>query len=229
MRVGCCKREPMKRDLVIIGGGGHTRVVLGMLEREGITPRGIITRDASLIGKEILGVPILGLEGDVALTPEQTTLVNAVGNRVNAAGSGLYVRAAVYQRYHCQGFQFLDMVSSHAVRMPHVIIGNGIQLMPGAVIQTGAMIGENVLINTNASIDHDAIIYPHCHVGPGAVICGDVVVGEETHVGAGAVIIQGIRVGCHVVIGAGAVVTRHVPDGVVIKPASGTQVKQSPL
>jgi sugar O-acyltransferase (sialic acid O-acetyltransferase NeuD family) len=219
----------MKRDLVVIGGGGHTRVVLGMLEREGITPRGIITRDASLIGKAILGVPILGLEGDVALTPEKTILVNAVGNRVSAKGSGLCVRAAVYRRYHSQGFKFLDVVSSHAVCMPHVVIGNGIQLMPGAVLQTGAMIGENVLINTNASIDHDAILYPHCHIAPGAVICGDVVVGEETHVGAGAIIIQGIRLGCNVVIGAGAVITRNVPDGVVIKPAPGTQVKQSPL
>jgi len=213
----------MKRELVIIGGGGHTRVLTGMAQAAGVAVKGIITSDAALVGESILDVPVLGLEKEITLDPANILLINGVGNHASRTGSGLAVRAAIYQRYRARGFDFLPLISNHAVVQPHVLMGEGVQVMPGAVIQSGAIIGENVIINTRASIDHDVVIYPHCHIGPGAVLCGHVVVGEETHIGAGAVIIQGIRIGCNVVVGAGAVVTRHVPDNVMIRPAAAEQ------
>jgi sugar O-acyltransferase (sialic acid O-acetyltransferase NeuD family) len=218
----------MKRELVIIGGGGHTRVLIGMAQAAGLNIKGIITSNAALLGEEVLDVPVLGLEGEVALDPAQIVLINGVGNLASRAGSGLAVRAAIYQRYRARGFDFLPLMSNHAVVQPHVMMGEGVQVMPGAVIQSGAIIGENVIVNTRASIDHDAVIYPHCHIAPAAVLCGHVVVGEETHIGAGAVIIQGIRIGCNVVVGAGAVVTHHVPDNVIIRPPASEQTRQKP-
>lgn len=213
------------KQLVIIGGGGHTRVLIGMAQAAGFSIKGIITSSPALLGEEVLGVPVLGLEADVALNPAEVTLVNGVGNRASREGTGLSPRAAVYQRYRALGFDFTPIISAQAVVQPHVIMGEGVQVMPGAVIQPGAIIGEDVIINTRASVDHDAVIYPHCHVAPGAVLCGHVVVGEETHIGAGAVIIQGVRIGCNVVIGAGAVVSHHVPDNVIIRPAAIEQTK----
>jgi UDP-perosamine 4-acetyltransferase len=215
----------MKRELVIIGGGGHTRVLIGMAQAAGLPLKGIITSNKALLGESILDVPVLGLEGEYALDPASTVLINGVGNRASRAGTGLHARAAIYHRYRARGFDFLPMVSNHAVVQPHVLLGEGVQVMPGAVVQPGAIIGEDVIINTRASIDHDVVIYPHCHIAPASVLCGHVVVGEETHIGAGAVIIQGIRIGCNVVVGAGAVVTHHVPDNVIIRPAAAEQTK----
>ena len=190
----------MKREIIIIGGGGHTRVLIGMAQAAGLAIKGVITSNAALLGEFILDVPVLGLEDEVALEPASVLLVNGVGNRASRRGSGLQPRAAIYQRYRARGFDFLPLVSNHAVVQPHVIMGEGVQVMPGAVVEPGAIIGEDVIINTRATIDHDVIIYPHCHVAPGAVLCGNVVVGEETHIGSGAVVIQGIRIFCNVVV-----------------------------
>lgn len=214
----------MKRELVIIGGGGHTRVLIGMAQAAGLAVRGIITSNTALLGEHILDVPVLGLEGEVTLDPAEVTLLNGVGNRASRQGAGLAPRAALYHLYRAQGFDFLPLISNAAAILPHVMMGEGVQVMAGAVVQAGAVLGENVIVNTRASIDHDVVIYPHCHIAPAATLCGGVVVGEETHIGAGAVIIQGIRIGCNVVIGAGAVVTRHVPDNAIIRPAASEQM-----
>ena len=194
-------------DLILIGGGGHSRVLIGMAQAAGLTVRGIITSNETLLGTDIFGVPVLCLETMFALDASDVTLVNGVGNLTSSSGPGLEPRAALYQRYRARGYEFLPLISGRAIVQPHVILGSGVQVMPGAVIQPGSVIGENVIINTCASIDHDAIIEPHCHIGPNATLCGQVTIGEGTHVGAGAVIIQGLRIGRNVVIGAGAVVT----------------------
>lgn len=213
------------RPIMIIGGGGHTRVLIGMLGLPGAKIRGIVTRNESLIGTNILGVPVLGHEEKTPFKASEVVLVNGVGNVASRLGSGLETRAGIFQHYQAMGYGFLSIVSDRAIVQPEVTLGDGVQIMPGVVIQPGAMIGENVIVNTGASIDHDAVIYPHAHIAPGAIICGHAVVGEETHVGAGAVIIQGVRVGSNVVIGAGAVVTSDVPDNAMVRPVPMEQLR----
>lgn len=209
-----------QHPIVIIGGGGHTRVLIGVLKRAGMPIKGILTRDKELLGTEIHGVDVLGLEDVVNLTPKTDAVVIGVGNKASGQGSGLQSRAAIYRRYSDMGYFVAPVISESAIIQPDITLGKGVQVMPGAVIQPGAMIGENVIINTRASIDHDVVIYPHAHIAPGAVLCGGVVVGEQSHIGAGATIIQNVKVGSNVVIGAGAVVTRDVADGAVIRPAA---------
>lgn len=214
-----------QKPIILIGGSGHTRVLIGMLRAAGLAIQGIVTQDAKRLGTEILGVPVLGLEDEVTLDASAVMLVNGVGNYARREGSGLSVRANLFRRYRARGFHFPPVISAHAVLQPEVQYGEGVQIMPGAVIQPGAMLGENCLVNTGAVIDHDVVLYPHVHVAPGAVLCGDVRVGVETHIGAGATVIQGMRIGSHVVIGAGATVTRHVPDGALVRPAASEQIK----
>ena len=213
------------KDLIIIGGGGHSRVLIGMAQVAGLTVRGVVTSNEALLGTNILDVPVLCLESMFALDAAEVTLVNGVGNLAHGSGPGLQGRTALYQRYRAKGYDFLTLLSGSAVVQPHVIMGAGVQVMPGAVIEPGAVIGENVIINTRAAIDHDVIIEPHCHVAPGAVLCGNVSLGEGAHVGAGAVVIQGVRIGRNAVIGAGAVVTKHVPDGFIVRPAASLLTK----
>jgi len=210
--------------IVIIGGGGHTRVLIGMLQCADAIIHGVITSNTALLGTKIMGVPVLGLEESTSLKPENVKLVNGVGNAPSRKGPMLEPRAAIYQRYVAQGFQFMPVISGNAMVQPDVAVGDAVQIMPAAVIQPGVMIGENVIINTSASIDHDTVIYPHSHIAPGAVICGDVRIGEKTHIGAGAVIIQGIRIGNNVVIGAGSVVTHNVPDNALVRPSPSEQL-----
>lgn len=207
----------VNHPIVIVGGGGHTRVLIGMLKRSQLPIQGIITRNEALLGSEVHGVPVLGLEGQVALNAQEIAIVNGVGNWASSKGSGLDVRAGIYTRYTDQGFFVAPVISGDAIIQPDIMLGHGVQVMPGATIQPGAMIGENAIINTRAVVEHDCVIAPHVHVAPGAVLCGSVSVGELTHIGAGAVIIQGVKIGANVVIGAGVTVNSDVPDGVVVK------------
>lgn len=203
--------------IVIVGGGGHTRVLIGILKRLELPIRGIVTSNEALLDSEVHGVPVLGLEGKVALDPQEVAIAIGVGNWASSKGSGLDVRAGIYKRYTDQGFFVAPVISHQSITQPDIMLGHGVQIMPGAIIQPGAMVGENTIINTRASIDHDCVIAPHVHVAPGAVLCGSVSVGELTHIGAGAIIIQGIKIGANVVIGAGVTVTQDVADGAVVK------------
>lgn len=183
--------------------------------------RGVITRDRALIGSRIDGIPVLGLEEEVALDPSEIDLLNGVGNLASRTGSGLMTRSDVFTRYRARGFTFLPLISPAATVMTHVTVREGAQVMAGAVIQPGSTIGQNSIINTRTSVDHDCSIGAHVHVAPGAVLCGDVTVGAHSHIGAGAIITQGVRIGSGVVIGAGAVVTGDVADNMLVRPAVG--------
>ncbi len=218
----------MTKELIIIGGGGHSRVLIGMAQAAGQTVRGVVTSNAALVGTDIFGVPVLGLEDEIMLDPKEVTLVNGVGNLAGSSGPGLMPRIELYQRYIAHGFDFLPLISPQAMVQTHVILRNGVQVMAGVVIQPGSVISENCILNTRCSIDHDVVIEPHCHIAPGAVLCGNVSIGEGAHIGAGAVIIQGVRIGRNAVIGAGAMVTKHVADGFIVRPAACTQSRPVP-
>jgi UDP-perosamine 4-acetyltransferase len=213
LMMACMQHKP----LMIVGGGGHTRVLLAMAQAAGATVRGIITSDAALVGTTIFNVTVLDLEERAKLDATQVALLNGVGNHASHEGPGLAPRMALYARYRAKGFAFPALLSTAAIVQAHVTIGHGVQIMPGAVVQPGAMLGENCIINTHASIDHDVVIGAHCHVAPGAVLCGHVQIGEASHIGAGAIITERVKIGSNVLISAGAVVTRDVADGTLLR------------
>lgn len=208
----------MQKPYIIIGGGGHTKVLVGLLEACGLPVLGIVTSNAALLGSIIGSAEVVGLEGEYPLDAAAVTLVNGVGNIASGKGTGIGPRAALYARYTAQGFAFLACISPHAAVQPHATVEAGAQIMAGAVVQPYARIGSNTIINTRAAIDHDCVVGSHSHVAPGAVLCGNVRIGEASHIGAGAVILQNVTVGSNVVIGAGCIVSHDVADGTILRP-----------
>lgn len=201
---------------IIIGGAGHTRVLLGVLRLMGENVAGILTQDESIVGNSIMDATVLGLDGKYTLEKGQYQVINGIGNRASRNGSGLEIRAAVTARYEKLGFDMQSVIAPNANIMPEVKIGVGAQIMAGATLQPFATIGAGSIINTNASIDHDVTIGEHVHIAPGAVICGGVTIGGLTHIGAGAIVLQGVKIGHACVIGAGTVISKDVPDGAVV-------------
>lgn len=201
---------------IIIGSGGHARVILGVLRLMGEEVRGLLTLDVKRVGDDLLGVPIIGTDGKFSLDRAEVQIINGVGNRASREGSGLRMRAEVTARYEAEGFTCASVIAPNANIMPEVTLATGVQIMAGATLQPGASVGAQSIINTNATVDHDVTIGEHSHIAPGAILCGGVTVGALTHVGAGAVVIQGITIGRNCVIGAGVTVRKDVPDGKVI-------------
>lgn len=204
----------MKQEWVLLGAGGHARVVLDAIGQLGWRDRvrGVLAPQVSDWQRERLGVPWLG--GDeflAACDPEGTILVNGVGS-VGRIGR----RASLFEEGRDLGFAFGAVIHPWAMVSAGATLGQGVQIMARGVVQTGACLAENVLINTGAIVDHDCRLEAHVHIASGAILSGGVLVGRGTHVGSGAVVRQGIVLGSGVVVGAGAVVVRDVRDGAVV-------------
>lgn len=197
----------MKTELIIIGAGGHAKVLIDCLQRQA-THRiiGILENNKALHGLSVAGIPILGGDDKIKdFSRETVQLVNAVGS-VDIPVQ----RKKVYDHFKAQGFQFYSVIHPSAVVAESVQLGEGVQIMAGAIVQADCKVGDNVIINTGASADHDVQLENHIHIAPGVVISGNVTIGMATHVGVRAVILQGLQIGHHVLIGAGAVVINHV-------------------
>ncbi len=194
------------KGAIILGGGGHARVLLDSLRRLGTEPAGMTE---PVPGPGLPGVAAIGNdEAVLALDPQDVTLVNAIGETGDTGP-----RRTLFERFRQRGFRFLTVIHPSAIVAGDATIGEGTQIMAGAVIQTGCKIGANVIVNTRASLDHDCVVGDHVHLAPGAIVCGGVAIGSGVHVGSGATIIQGIKLGAGCVIAAGAVVVRDVGDG----------------
>ncbi len=193
--------------VVVIGAGGHARVLIEALQLAGRSILGAI--DPALpSGSMSGGIKVLG--GDETLehlNPVDVVLVNGIGGTQTTAP-----RDAIYRRWRGKGFHFATVVHPSAVISPSATLGEGAQVMAGCVIQSGASIGANSIINTRASVDHDCKVGETVHVAPGVTLSGSVNVGDGSHIGTGAAVIQGVSIGRNTLIAAGSVVYRDVPD-----------------
>ena len=201
--------------IVLLGSGGHARVLLGMLRRGGYEILGI-TDPRRKAGSDWMGFQVLGDDAAIErFAPDSVRLVNGIGSLPGDGG----LRTRLYQRFDDLAYLFETVIDRQSFVGEDVVLAAGVQLMAGVNIQAGTQIAKNTIINSGAIVEHDCRIGPHAHIAPGAVVCGGVAIGERAHVGAGAVVIQGLRVGADSVIGAGAVVTRDVGVRQIVYPA----------
>jgi UDP-perosamine 4-acetyltransferase len=199
---------------LILGGGGHARVLIDALQAAGSAPGcAILDRDRSRWGQEVFGVPILG---DDSLIPE---LVLS-GARTFVVGLGSVgdnaPRRRLFELALSHGLEPLSVLHPSALCSRWARIDRGSQLLPGAIVNAGASIGANVIVNSGAIVEHDCVLGDHVHVATGALLASAVRVGDGAHIGAGAVVRQGLSIGEGALVGAGAVVVKDVAPRLVV-------------
>lgn len=195
------------RDVILLGAGGHAKVLLDALMLADIVVKGIV--DPVLAGTSTLwrGIPVVGNDDDLLkLKPGQVILVNGTGSLPSNS-----LRQRLFSRFTEAGFEFMNVVHPSALIGAGVELAEGVQVMAGAIIQADTTIGKNSIINTGALVDHDCAIGRDVHIAPGVVISGGVRIGNGAHIGTGASIIQGVAIGEGAVVGAGTVVVKNVP------------------
>lgn len=201
----------MKR-IVIIGAGGHAKVVVEILRLSGkYEIMGLL--DSVLVGKKIGGFSVLG--GDELLPRLRADGITAAFVGVGGTGDNV-PRMKIFKRVSAFGFAFANAIHPSAILSDSAHLGQGLAVMARVVINPDAVIGDNVIVNTGAIVEHDCQIGAHVHISPGAVLCGGVRVESCAHIGAGAVIRQNIIIGEQAIVGAGAVVVKDVPAGSVV-------------
>jgi sugar O-acyltransferase (sialic acid O-acetyltransferase NeuD family) len=194
--------------VLVLGGGGHARVLVEVLRASGRTIIGIA--DPALAPGSLGpgGLSVLGGKDVIdKFEPHDIAVVNGVGSTDSMA-----MRDETYRRISARGFGFIGVVHTSAIVSPSAQLGDGVQLMAGAIIQCNTVIGANSIINTGACVDHDCRIGESVHIAPGATLSGSVTVGDRTHIGTAAAVIQGISIGCDCLVAAGAVVYRNLSD-----------------
>lgn len=193
--------------MIIVGAGGHAKVVIELFRSLGIPIAGLTDADAT--PRTVLGVRVLG---DDALLP--SLFSQGLRNAFVALGDNK-TRLRVGLSLQALGFNLLTAVSPRAAVSPSARLGAGVAVMAGAVINADAEVGDLVIVNSGAIVEHDAVLGRACHIGPGAVLAGQVRVGQSALLGAGSRVVPGREIGEGTVIGAGGCVVRDIPAHVV--------------
>ncbi len=198
-----------QHPVIVLGAGGHAKVLIDMLRLRGHEILGIADADASKHGGNHADCRVIGSDDAVLQhDPGRIRLVNGVGSTGQPQA-----RRRLFDEFRRRGYVFESVTHPSAVIAGDAALEEGVQAMAGAVIQPGSRIGMNTIVNTAASVDHDCTIGAHVHLAPGVTLSGNVRVGDGTHIGTGASVIQGVTIGENCVIGAGAVVLADIPAG----------------
>jgi len=203
----------MSAAVIIVGAGGHGRVLADALLAAGRSVLGFVDADPALSRLTCLGLPVLGTDQDLfdGRWPD-AVLANGVGGR-----PGARIRREVQERLEAEGRRFTGVIHPAAVVSRFADVDETAQVLARAVVQVGATVSHGGIVNTAAVVEHGCLLEPFVHLAPGAVLCGDVCIGAGGHVGAGAVVREGVRLGPGVIVGAGAVVLAdHPGPGVLV-------------
>jgi len=191
--------------MVVVGAGGHAKVVVELARDNGFEVVGCTDRNAE--GPDVVGAPVIGddsmLEG-----------LFASGIAFAAVGLGANrLRLKTGRRLQEIGFALPALVHPSATVSPSASLGHGVTVMAGAVINADTAVGDFAIINTLAGVDHDGVLGHGVHVGPGASLSGSVRMDDEAFVGVGATVLPGVHIGSAATLGGGSVAIRDIPAG----------------
>lgn len=190
------------KNLIIIGAGGHSRVIADIAQKLGKYKTISFLDDGD--AKETMGLPIVGKTSDVEKYIDTADVFVAIGN---SKGRGDFI-----DRLLAMGANVPTLIHPSAIIGACVEIGVGTAIMAGAVVNPCSKIGKGVILNTCSSIDHDCIIGDYCHIAVGVHVAGTVILDDRVFLGAGATIINNIKICADCVIAAGAVVIKDIME-----------------
>ena len=192
--------------LIIIGAGGHGRVVADVARAADIDIFAFVDCDPP--AEEVCGIPVYA-DIKTALAEneyEQPHFIVAIGDNK--------IRAREYARAVKAGLKPASVIHPTAVISESAYVAPGTFIGPLSVVNIDASVGENVIINTRAIVEHDCVVGSHAFISPGAVLCGAARVGAHTFISTNATLIPFAKVGESALVAAGAVVTKNFPDDV---------------
>jgi sugar O-acyltransferase (sialic acid O-acetyltransferase NeuD family) len=201
-----------RRDILLIGAGGHARSCIDVVEEAGFRIVGLVGVDTEM-GLQTLGYRVLGTDADLPTLRTHAALALVTIGQLDTAAPRMTAIAAA----SAAGFTFPAIVSPHAHVSRHAVVGEGSIVMNGAIINAGANIGRHCIVNSQALIEHDAAVGDFCHISTASVLNGGVRVGQRCFVGSASVVRQYLEIGSDCFIAMGSVVRKDVINGGRVK------------
>ncbi len=194
----------MKRNLILLGGGGHCKSVIDVAESAGYTILGILDKP-EMVGQQVLNYKIIGIDDDIPSYIDKAEFLITVGQIKSNA-----IRVRLAELVNQAGGKCATIIANDAHVSKYAKIGDGTVVMHKTVVNADARIGKHAIINTMADIEHDAIVGDFCHISTAAIVNGEVTIGNNVFVGSQSVIHNGITITDDIIISAGSVVPRNL-------------------
>ena len=170
-------------DLLILGAGGHGRVVAETAELEGRWEK-IVFLDDRIDTDMVLGHRIIGkLDNYEQFANRYEYAIVCIGDNEK--------RLDLIQKLLKVGYKVTVIIHPSTSVSKYCDIGDGSVILAGAVINTNASIGKGCIINIGSCVDHDCVIGDGVHVCSGAVARSMCRVGGLSYIGAGACVKSG--------------------------------------
>lgn len=205
------------KSVLLVGAGGHAKVCIEAFRAQGLyDPIACLDPNAGV--DNLLGVPVYSVEASLKLFFAKGVRLGfvCIGQNTLRIKLGTDLRNA--------GFRMVNAISPSAHVSPSATLGEGVLVMPGAVINAEAQIGDLCIINTNSIVEHDCTIGIACHVAPGATLGGRVKLEDGVFIGMGALVTPNRVIGRNSIVGAGATVISSVAEGVTVAGVPARQL-----
>lgn len=203
-----------KKSVLIFGGGGHAKMCIDIMKQTNShTILGIVD-DTIPVNTEVLGIPVLGKVNEIEKLIDKglQQIILGVGGVLTKG-----FRKKTFTSLKQSGLQIPNIIHPSATIEPSVVLGEGNQIMQGAIVGSNVQIGNNCIINSGCIISHDTIIGDHVHIAPGAIIAGGVIIKDDTTIGMGCTIFLGLTIGKNVIIQNGINIFNNILDNSSIK------------
>lgn len=203
-----------RRRFVVVGAGGHAKVVIATIEASGGEVLTVLDDDPAKCGGTLLGHRIEGPVADVLMRPDASVVLAIGSNRT---------RFAMASQFE---LEWGTVIHPSAIVHPSVILGPGSVVFAGAILQPDVHVGRHAIVNTGAAVDHDCWVGDFAHIAPRAALAGGVRVGEGAFMGVASSAIPGAQVGAWAQVGAGAVVIGQIEPGVTVVGVPARPLRQ---
>jgi sugar O-acyltransferase (sialic acid O-acetyltransferase NeuD family) len=207
--------------VLILGAGGHGRVVLDILLQAGRQHVvGFLDNNVDFHGRRVDGLPVLGAIPDLPALAETHDIDGAL---VAIGDNG--VRRGVARELERLGIELINAVHPSATLAHNAMLGRNVVVAAGVVVCAHCQIGDSVILNTGCIVDHQTMVGEGSHICPGVRIAGRVKIEPGAFVGIGATVVPKITLGCESIIGAGSVVTEDVPPLATVVGVPARQIR----
>lgn len=194
--------------IYILGIGRNTVTVMDLAEDCGYTILGLLHYNHDRIGEKYFNHTISGCFEDILQRPslDGINFALSMGN--------LGIRNNLYNKIINKGGLIPKLIHPSCTISRRSSIGNGVQIMPGSIVQGDSIIGDDTVITINTVIAHSSNVGRHCLISGQVMIGAYSTIGDMTHIGQGSTVVSGKvnKVGDNCILGAGAVLLNDMPN-----------------
>tara|TARA_B100000674_G_C37709104_1_gene854280 strand:- start:219 stop:857 length:639 start_codon:yes stop_codon:yes gene_type:complete len=195
-----------KKDIILIGGGGHCVSCIDVIESTGEYNIAGVVDVKSNIGKNLLGYKYIGCDDDLIKLKEKYQYAIITVGYINES----LLRKRLFELVQSLGYIIPVIISPNAYISRNTVIGKGTIVMHQSVLNSGVKVGDNNIINTKSLLEHDTVLGNHNHISTNVIVNGNVIIGNECFLGSSTVINNNITLQDNIIIGSSSNVRKNI-------------------